>query len=59
MSFPQVALKGLCAAKILLPHMKNLTTHQKKIAGSSACQVAEDGKRKDETFDWLPTEGLR
>lgn len=47
MSFPQLALKSLYTARLLLPHVKNLTTHQKKIAGSFARQVAKDGKEKD------------
>lgn len=46
MSFPQLALKGLYSARLLLLHVKNLTTHQKKIAGSFACQVAKDGEKK-------------
>lgn len=51
-SFPHLALKGLYAARLLLPGVKNLTTHQNKIAGSFACQVAKDGKGKDKTI-WL------
>lgn len=50
MSFPQMAIKGFYTARLLLPHMKNLTPHQKKIAGSFACLVAKDGGGKDKTI---------